>query len=255
MGVHSGGHSPQHPPTGSKLSPQCPYTPQSPSAHPRSINGETEARSPAVSLPTKPPWSRRASTIRGGGVWLFGEASKRSPASTGGQETNWGPLAGDPWGASLQGGRCTPGYVPVSPAAKWPGTPWGKRVGGGAAGSPGPWGRHPGGAGEGSLLAATSPSGWEKVLQPRFLPGQHKAGSGGKGCQEAARRWVQVRDCPAGLVGPPRLVLPHIPPRSAPEPFGGVAWICLCAWVLPSENRLGTGRRPQIWEDSKSSER
>lgn len=131
----------------------------------------------------------------------------------------------------------------------------GARGWGGAAGSPGPWGRHPGGAGEGSLLAATSPSGWEKVLQPRFLPGQHKAGSGGKGCQEAARRWVQVRDCPAGLVGPPRLVLPHIPPRSAPEPFGGVAWICLCAWVLPSENRLGTGRRPQIWEDSKSSER
>lgn len=254
MGVHSGGHSPQHPPTGSKLSPQCPYTPQSPSAHPRSINGETEARSPAVSLPTKPPWSRRASTIRGGGGGSSGRPRRGALHLLGARRQIGDPWLETPGVHHYRGGDAPLGMSQCHLLPGGLGHP-GARGWGGAAGSPGPWGRHPGGAEEGSLLAATSPSGWEKVLQPRFLPGQHKAGSGGKGCQEAARQWVQVRDCPAGLVGPPRLVLPHIPPRSAPEPFGGVAWICLCAWVLPSENRLGTGRRPQIWEDSKSSER
>ncbi|XP_009460425.1 PREDICTED: collagen alpha-2(I) chain-like [Nipponia nippon] len=59
-------------------------------------------------------------------------------------------------------------------------------------------------------------------------PGRHKAGSGGKGCREAARRRAQVRDPRAGLAGPPGLALPRVPPTSVPKPFGGDAWIRPC---------------------------
>lgn len=129
-GINSG-DTPAAPPNGSKPAPQCP---QNPSMNPYSINGETEARSPALPLPTGLPTKGPQGTVGhplSEGTVAPGGVSKGSPASTGGRRTRWGPPVGDHQSASLQGGQCTPGYAPVSPTAGCPGTPWGGRVMGG----------------------------------------------------------------------------------------------------------------------------
>lgn len=160
-GVLIYGGPPQQPPTGGKAAPQCPCAPP-----------QTAVPTPALSmgklrhgaLPCLHPTSLPTRTPHGPGGPLL---------SRGGCST-WGGLEGEPrihwvpgdtvatpcWrspGYITAGGVIPPGCTPVSPAAGWPGTPWGQEGGRGAAGCPQPRGRHLGG-------------GWRRVPSDCHFP-------------------------------------------------------------------------------------
>lgn len=104
------------------------------------------------------------------------------------------------------------GSTPLSLAAEWPGTSWGRRVAGGC----------------GLPLPLHAGRRFCNLASSRR---QHKAGGRGKRLQETARQQVQVSDPPAGLVAPLGPALPRC--------MAGDTWICPYTQELPDEKWLG----------------
>lgn len=168
-GINSG-ESPAAPPNGSKPAPQCP---QNPSMNPYSVNGETEARSPALPLPTGLPTKGPHGTVGrplSEGTVAPGGDLKREPCIHWGLKDKVGTPSWRPLECITSRGAVHPRVRP-SVTHCW--VSWdtlGRESDGGLWAPPNPGEGILEGDGEGSLLAATSPSRQQKVLQPRFLP-------------------------------------------------------------------------------------